>query len=254
MINIVIIEDESIAARNLQRLLSELEFNINVVSQIDSVKTAIKLLPNLQFDLILMDIHLSDGSAFQIFESIKIFKPIIFTTAFEEYALSAFKQNSIDYLLKPINKKDLTGAIVKYMSLFSDNGYENKINYGELKNLLREKKSYKKRFLVQIGKKLLSINTSSVAYFFVENKTTYIKTFENKSYILDNSLTQLESIVDPDIFFRINRQFLVSRQSINEVYYHSTSRLKVNLSPSFKEEIVWLSADRIVKFKKWLDK
>jgi len=254
MIRIVIIEDETIAARNLQRLISELDIATTVIAKIESVKEAILTLPNLEIDLILMDIHLSDGNAFQIFENIEISKPIIFTTAFEEYALSAFKQNSVDYLLKPISKTDLKIAITKYENRFANNIQSSNINYKELiSRLEQDKKSFKKRFLVQIGKKLLSINTTSIAYFFVEHKSSFIKTYEGKTYVIDSSLSQLETNLNPEYFFRINRQFLVNRQSIENIYYHSTSRLKVNLNPN-SNLTVWVSTDKISKIKKWLNK
>ena len=253
MIRVAIIEDEAIAARNLERLLSELDMNITVVSKIESVKDAVSLLPNIEVELILMDIHLLDGSAFKIFEFIQIDTPIIFTTAFDEYVLRAFKHNSVDYLLKPIGKGDLEIAINKYKRIFSSKT-QNDIAYNELISLLRQKQpSFKKRFLVQIGKKLHSINTSDIAYFFVEHRATYIKSFDNKSYVLDSSLSYLEANINPDNFFRINRQILVSRQSIENIFYHSSSRLKLNLTPDSNESF-WVSGDKISNFKKWLNK
>lgn len=253
MIRVAIIEDETIAARNLERLLLEVDMEITVVAKIESVKDAVNLLPNLQVELILMDIHLLDGSAFKIFEYIEIDTPIIFTTAFDKYVLRAFKHNSVDYLLKPIVKDDLEIAINKYKKIFSGKS-QNGIDYRELISLLgNQQPSYKKRFLIQIGKKLLSINTADIAYFFVEHRATYIKSFDNKSYILDSSLSNLEENLDPDNFFRINRQLLISRQSIKNIFYHSSIRLKLNLTPDSNESF-WVSGDKISKFKKWLNK
>lgn len=252
MIRIVIIEDETIAARNLQRLLFELEISIGVIAKIESVNDAIAMLPSLEYDLILMDIHLSDGSSFEIFKSIEIVEPIIFTTAFEEYALSAFKQNSVDYLLKPIGKKDLEIALTKYKKIFKNNIKHSQINHLEIAKLLQPRRSFKKRFLVQIGKKILSINTESIAYFFIENKATYIKTYDNKSYLIDLPLSQLERQLNPQEFFRVNRQFLVNHQAIENTYYQSNSRLKTNLTPVTKK-VVWVSTDKIGQFKRWLD-
>lgn len=253
MIKIAIIEDEAIAVRNLLRLLSGIPFEFRVVAKIESVTDAIAILPELEIDLIFMDIHLTDGNAFQIFQSIKITSPIIFTTAFDQYTLKAFKQNSVDYLLKPIDKTELKQAVQKFNNLFLSQQKTPDTDYQSLVKLLTTNNHYKKRFLVQIGKKMRPLEIKEIAYFFVKDKTTYLRTLENKTYLIDYSLSELEKQLDPDIFYRINRQYIIANQAIVDIYYLSTIRLKVNLNPPSKEDIL-VTIDKIAKFKKWLNR
>lgn len=252
MVRIVIVEDEAVAARNLQRIISEISTQTEVLATIESVKDAIAILPRLEIDLILMDIHLSDGNAFQIFEHIDVTIPIIFTTAFDQYAIKAFKQNSIDYLLKPVTKTELELAINKFNSLFKNKEAEFSEDYKLLIEHFKNKKTFKKRFLVQVGKKMMTINTDEIAFFFVENKATYLQTFSGKSYLVDHSLSKLESQVDPALFYRVNRRFLINSRAIESIYYLSANRLKVNLNPPYKEEVL-VTIDKIGKFKRWLN-
>jgi len=252
MIKVIIVEDEAVAARHLERMLLELPFPIQVVAKIESVKEAIETLLQVEADLIFMDIHLTDGNAFQIFEAIENFIPVIFTTAYDQYTLKAFKQNSIDYLLKPIDKQELEGAIQKYEKIFSTS---QSMPTNELQSLMEffgKNKKYKKRVLVNLGKKMKSIDLKEVAYFFVENKTTYLQAFEGRIYPIDYSLTKLEEQLDPELFYRVNRQFLVANQAIVDIYYLSTIRLKVNLTPPFKENVL-VTIDKIGSFKRWLN-
>ncbi len=252
MIKTLIIEDEAIAARNLQRMLNDLEHSIEVTDTLDSVEDAVSHLQQSQQDLIFLDIHLSDGNAFQIFEQIDINTPIIFTTAYDQYAIKAFEQNSVHYLLKPINQKELSEAIGKYQNLFSQTNAPSEIDYQKIADLISSKKTYQQNFLIQIGRNLKPIDIEQVAYFFVKDKTTYLTTYKNRSYPLDLSLSQLEDKTNPDNYFRINRQYLISRKAINEIYYLSTTRLKVELNPKSEQDIL-VTIDKIGRFKKWLN-
>ncbi len=248
MIRILIIEDESISARNLIRILSEISIPNIVVGIIESVKDFIREYPKLNIDLILMDIHLLDGKAFQIFDKIEVNKPIIFTTAYDDYAIDAFQVNSIDYLLKPFRKEKLEKALEKYLSLYK---LQNTFKISGLEKIIN-KYSFKKKFLIKIGKRLIQVETNQIAYFYVKNKSIYIKTFQNDNYLTDYSLSQIELEVDPEFFFRINRQFLINSGAIKNIYYESTSKLSVHLSPAWDNHIL-VSADKIGKFKNWLD-
>lgn len=248
MIRIAIIEDESIAARNIERILADISLETIVVAKIESVKEAINILPTINLDLIILDIHLLDGNAFQIFNKIELFVPIIFATAYDNYVLQAFKQLSIDYLLKPIKKSELEIALAKYEHLYK---VEKQDNFKLLYELIT-KRDFKKTFLVQTGKKLRPIKTENIAYFFVENKSIFLRTFNNLTFLSDYSLAQVESQIDPNNFYRVNRQFLINTQAIENIYYESLNKLKVNCKPSFTRD-VWVSIDKISKFKKWIN-
>ncbi len=251
MIKALIIEDEAVAARNLSRLLQLLPQQIEVVATYDSVAQAVAGIPTLSIDLIFMDIHLSDGNAFQIFEQIAIKTPIIFTTAYDQYSLKAFKQHSVDYLLKPIHQNDLENALDKFQTYFNAQNNNLEQHYHAIANFLNQEKAYKKQFLVQVGKKLKPIKIENIAYFLVKDKTTFICTFENRTYPIDASLAQLEGQLDPAQFFRVNRQHLISNQSIIDIYYLSTTRLKINLNPAPNEPI-FVTIEKIGAFKRWL--
>lgn len=262
MIKAVIIEDEAIAARKLQRMLEALEQKVEVITTLESVEQTLAYLPDSKQDLIFMDIHLSDGNVFQVFDEMKVTSPIIFTTAYDKYAIKAFNQNSIHYLLKPIDQSDLQEAVSKFDNLYfrknnqaaSSNiasvttGFDYKI----LTNLLGEKKEYQKNYLLQIGQKLKSIDVDSIACFYVKEKTTYLYTFDKRSYPIDLSLSQLESKTDPEQFFRVNRQFLIARKAIEEIAYLSSTRLKISIKPALDIDI-YVTIDKIGRFKKWLN-
>jgi len=249
MIKVLIIEDEAIAARNLKRMLAAIKQDVEVVDTIESKKEAIEQIPILDIDLILMDIHLSDGSSFGIFDKITSSKPIIFTTAFDKYTLQAFKHLSIDYLLKPIIQEDLQKAFDKYEAHFCSDQSNFPIN--DLLNLLNPEKKYKSRFLIQLGNQLKSIEIAEVAYFFSKDKITYLVNKEGRNLPIEFSLVQLENELNPDDFFRINRKLLVSRHSINGIQYLSSSKLKIELSPKSIESSL-LTMDKITAFKQWL--
>ena len=250
MYKVVIIEDEKIAAENLTRMIKEVHANFEIVERIESVANAVKRLPALEFDLVFMDIHLTDGSAFEILEKIEIAKPIIFTTAYDQYVLKAFKYLSIDYLLKPIGKKELKIAIEKFQKHFTPQ-FENKVDLTSMQSLLKGESNMKKRFLVQIGRKLKPILVNQILYFHSSNKITFLTIEDGKSYPIDSSLTQLEKELSLNQFFRINRQFIIARAAIGHIFMASPTKMKVILKSKPDLEL-FTSIDRMGKFKNWM--
>jgi len=251
----LIIEDEKPAARLLQRKLVKL--NIAVETMLHSVEESIDWFSNNQHpDLIFLDIQLSDGLSFEIFEKINIQSAIIFTTAYDEYALKAFKLNSIDYLLKPIDEDDLEIAVTKFKTRIpkADAGNQNlQLDFEQIRQMLSNpfEKSYKKRFTVKIGQHLKVITTDEIECFFSENKGTYIHTSDNRNYLIDSTLEVLEQELDMKDFFRVSRKFIVPLQAIKEIQVYTNSRLKVIL-PTYKEDEVIVSREKVQDFKNWL--
>jgi two-component system response regulator LytT len=251
----LIIEDEKPAARLLQRKLEKLD--IAVETMLHSVEESVHWFTNNQHpDLIFLDIQLSDGLSFEIFEKVNIQSAIIFTTAYDEYALKAFKLNSIDYLLKPIDEDDLEVAVIKFKNRIpkADLGNQNlQLDFEQIRQMLSNpfEKSYKKRFTVKIGQHLKVITTDEIECFFSENKGTYIHTFENRNYLIDSTLEILEQELDMKNFFRVSRKFIVPLTAIKEIQVYTNSRLKVIL-PSYKEDEVIVSREKVQDFKAWL--
>jgi len=251
----IIIEDEKPAARLLQRKLEKL--NIQVGVMLHSVEEALDWFSkNDHPDLIFLDIQLSDGLSFEIFEKVEIKSAVIFTTAYDEYALRAFKLNSIDYLLKPIDEDDLQVAVAKFKSLLPKQELQTQslgIDFEQIKKMLTNpfEKNYKKRFTVKIGQHLKVISIDEIECFFSENKGTYIHTFDNRNYLIECTLELLEQELDPGDFFRISRKFIIPLKAIKEIVVYSNSRLKVIL-PSFKEEDVIVSREKVSDFKTWI--
>jgi len=251
----LIIEDEKPAARLLQRKLEKL--NIAVETMLHSVEESIAWFANNQHpDLIFLDIQLSDGLSFEIFEKIDIKSAIIFTTAYDEYALKAFKLNSIDYLLKPIDEDDLDVAVTKFKSRLPKPESETsnlQLDFEQIRRMLSNpfEKNYKKRFTVKIGQHLKVITTDEIECFFSENKGTYIHTFDNRNYLIDSTLEILEQELDMKDFFRVSRKFIVPLQAIKEIQVYTNSRLKVIL-PTYKEDEVIVSREKVQDFKSWL--
>jgi two-component system response regulator LytT len=251
----LIIEDEKPAARLLQRKLEKL--NISVETMLHSVEESILWFSNNEHpDLIFLDIQLSDGLSFEIFEKINIKSAIIFTTAYDEYALKAFKLNSIDYLLKPIDEDDLEVAVVKFKERLPKRETENnnlQLDFEQIRKMLSNpfEKNYKKRFTVKIGQHLKVITTDEIECFFSENKGTYIHTFDNRNYLIDSTLEILEQELDMKDFFRVSRKFIVPLQAIKEIQVYTNSRLKVIL-PTYKEDEVIVSREKVQDFKTWL--
>lgn len=249
--NIIIIEDEKPAARLLQRKVEKLGLQVNTL--LHSVEESIDWFnSNVHPDLIFLDIQLSDGLSFEIFETITIKSAVIFTTAYDEYALRAFKLNSIDYLLKPIDEEDLETAVNKFKARNSS-APNLSLDFEMIKKMLVNPvdKSYKKRFTIKMGQQLKMIPIEEVECFYSENKGTYLHTFENRDYLLDNTLEQLETELDPKDFYRVSRKFIVPMKGIKEIQIHSNSRLKVIL-PTYKDDEVIVARERVNDFKDWL--
>ena len=248
----IIIEDEKPAARLLQRKLGKL--NVEVGVMLHSVEESIEWFSkNEHPDLIFLDIQLSDGLSFEIFDKIEIKSAVIFTTAYDEYALKAFKLNSIDYLLKPIDEDDLEVAILKFKARLPKQEMLN-LDFEQIKKMLSNpfEKNHKKRFSVKIGQHIKVIATDEIECFFSENKGTYIHTFDNRNYLIESTLEVLEQELDPAEFYRISRKFIVPLKAVKEIVVYSNSRLKVIL-PSYKDEEVVVSREKVSDFKNWIE-
>ncbi len=250
--NVIIIEDEKPAARRLSRLL--LELNVSVSTMLHSVEESIEWFQNNQHpDLIFLDIQLSDGLSFEIFEIIEVKSAIIFTTAYDEYALQAFKLNSIDYLLKPIDDEELETAVKKYQN-FKPENQKLSVDFNDIKKLLVNplEREYKKRFTVKVGQHLKIVNADEVECFYSENKGTYAATLEGRNYLLDTTLEQLEEELSPKTFFRVSRKFYVNINHINDIISYTNSRLQIKLNRFNGQEII-VSRERVRDFKLWLE-
>ena len=247
----IIIEDEKPAARLLQRKLQKI--NVSAQVMLHSVEEAITWFSvNKHPDLIFLDIQLSDGLSFEIFEKVSIKSAVIFTTAFDEYALRAFKLNAIDYLLKPIDDDDLQAAVTKFQVNQSTINPVH-LDFESIKKMLQNPfdKSYKTRFTVKIGQHLKIITTDEIECYFSENKGTYLHTIDNRNYLIDSTLEVLEAELDPKNNFRVSRKFIVPLRFIKEIVLYSNSRLKVIL-PTYKEDEVIVSREKVQEFKLWL--
>ncbi len=248
--NILIVEDEEPAALRLKKLLSEIEPDAKILDVLVSVKSTVQWLKsNPAPDLILMDINLADGLSFEVFSKTDVDVPVIFITAFDEYALRAFKVNSVEYLLKPIKREELISAINKYKKFHTEK------EVPDLKMLLEtlkeKQEAYKKRFLIRFGEHIKTIDISQVAYFYTEEKINFLKTKDDRTYPVEYNLDKLESILDPERFFRINRQFIISIDSITDMFSYSKSRVKINLNPTINLDTI-VSTERSPHFKQWL--
>ena len=249
--NIIIIEDEKPAARLLQRKIEKLGLQVNTL--LHSVEESISWFQNTSHpDLIFLDIQLSDGLSFEIFEQINIKSAVIFITAYDEYALRAFKLNSIDYLLKPIDEEELAIAISKFQNQFQQHNI-NSLDFEAIKRMLVNPiaKEYRKRFSIKIGQQLKVIDLAEIECFYSENKGTYIHTIDNRDYLIDSSLEVVESELNPKDFFRINRKYIIPMQSVKEIQVYSNSRLKISL-PTYKADEVIVARERVSDFKEWL--
>lgn len=247
----IIIEDEEFAARRLENMIRECDDTIQIVAKLQSVKESVEWLKsNVQPDLIFLDIQLEDDLSFSIFEQVKVQSKIIFTTAFDEYAIKAFKHNSIDYLLKPINKSELCAAIEKYKN-WSNNNNGSFIDAEELRKLLYPQQNYRERFLVSVGDKLKTIYVADIAYFFSTSGITFVVMNSKQQYSVDFSLDTLKEILNPQDFFRVNRQFLVKLNAIDKVVMYPKSRLKIMLNPPADSEL-FVSLEKVVEFKNWM--
>jgi len=259
--NILIVEDEDLAVKKIQKTLLSIQDSAVVAGVTDSIKSTVEWLQqNPAPDLILMDIELADGQSFEIFKLIDVTSPVIFTTSYDEYALKAFKVNSIDYLLKPVQKEELQLALDKYRQM--------KLRYatretpeGEarldvlLKELRRqlEPKEYRQRFLVKHGQKLVSIEIGEIAYFFSDGRLNFFRTTDNRKFVVDYTMDELEEMIDPRPFFRISRAFYVSVGCIEKIEEYFGNRLILTLRPAVEKEAL-VSREKVTDFKKWMGK
>jgi DNA-binding LytR/AlgR family response regulator len=251
---ILIIEDEPQAAQRLETLVKELIPDAKIAAKIDSVKKSVQWFKsNPAPDLVLMDIQLADGISFQIFEQHPINSPVIFTTAYDAYALKAFKVNSIDYILKPVDKAELGAALKKLQSITGNESDTKQLlnNIEQAVQMLMKK--YKTRFVIKVGEHLKTVEIENVRYFYSQDKATFCVTDDNRNFILDFTLEQLEEMLDPEVFFRINRKYFVRSAAIQDIISYTNSRLKLVLKGSQDTDII-VARERVQEFKEWLDK
>ena len=254
--NVVIIEDEVLAADKLERLLHKYDAKIKVIDRFDSVTDSSIWLgnPSNKVDLIFLDIHLVDGLSFEIFNRVQVQTPIIFTTAYNEYALNAFKLNSIDYLLKPVTFDNLYTSLKKLENLKESlAGAGDMRNFEDLSNALATiQKNYKTRFMVKIGEKLRSFKAEDISVFYADGRDVFILLKEGNRYIIDYKMEELQDLLNPEQFYRISRSFIVNINSISGVLLYSNSRLKIDLSQEFDRELI-VSREKVNSFKDWFN-
>jgi DNA-binding LytR/AlgR family response regulator len=253
---VIIVEDEGLAAERLADLIRQYDKEIRIIGQPDSVEEAVEWFDNNESpDLAFFDIQLADGLSFEIFEKTDINCPVIFTTAYNEYALRAFKVNSIDYLLKPIDKEDLSKAFDQFFRIQEKTSTAAPAPSTEmLQEVLQMiQRNYKTRFVIKSGHQLLSVPVEEIAYFYSEHKMVWVKTMNGKKHALDYTLEQLEALLDPKDFFRLNRKYLAAYPAVLQATAYSNSRLKIQLQQHNGEEEVVMSREKVGAFKKWLD-
>ncbi|MCO5947915.1 LytR/AlgR family response regulator transcription factor [Mucilaginibacter flavidus] len=255
-LRLVIIEDEPATARNLAFMLQSIDESVQIMAILTGVDDSVNwfLLNNNNYDLIFMDIRLADGLSFDIFKRVSLSKPVIFVTAYNNYAIQAFKNNGIDYILKPFDQQEVEQALNKFKNLLgsalSDAGA---INLSQLMEQLNEaSKSYKKSFLVHFRDKLIPVETAKIAWFYTANELVYAQTDDARQYVIDFTMEQLEKQLDPAAFFRANRQFIINRKQITEVDFYFNGRLSVKIKPVPPENII-ISKARVPEFKVWMN-
>lgn len=252
---ILIVEDEELAVKKLQKTLSLVDASAEVIGVTGSIKETLSWLSeNASPDLILMDIELADGQSFEIFNLTEVKSPVIFTTSYDEYALKAFKVNSVDYLLKPIQKEDLEAALNKFKKL--NNNSSPDINMDALVKELQQKlqpKEFRKRFLVKHAQKLVSIGVEEIAYYYSDGRLNFFKTHDNRKFVVDYTMDELADMLDPEAFFRISRSFYVSLNSIDKIDDYFGNRLILGLKPAVDKEAL-VSREKVTDFKKWMGK
>jgi DNA-binding LytR/AlgR family response regulator len=249
--NAVIIEDEKLSAEHLTTLLKRIDKSIQVIASFDSVKKSVEAFANgLSADLLFLDIHLADGLSFDILKKIDLKTPVIFTTAYDEYAIKAFKFNSIDYLLKPIGQADLKTALEKFRQISTP---QRGISFDKITEVYSTiNKQFKNRFLVKMGESIVSVKSEDIAHFIAEEGIVLLCTSAGKRYAVDYSMDQLESMVDPKLYFRMNRKVLINISAIQKISTYFNGRLKI-ASESLGEEESIVSRERVNDFKLWLD-
>jgi len=252
-LRVLIFEDESLSAEHLVKLICRYDPTIELQGIIESVKKGVEWFSSHPHpDLLLMDIQLSDGPCFDLFKQVRLEIPVIFTTAYNEYAIQAFKVNSVDYLLKPIDFQDLRIAFEKFRKQHN-NVIQNKEQlYEQLYSRLIQASQYKKRLLIKVGEQLKQVNVEDIAYFLFNEGMCWAVTFAKNKLPIDYSLDELEQMLDPKLFFRINRKFLVKPEAIEKIHTYFNNRLKIQLRPDPEVEVL-VSRERVPDFKYWLD-
>jgi two-component system, LytTR family, response regulator LytT len=252
--NIVIIEDEILASERLQILIKKYDANINIVASLETVEEAISFLQtNKHPDILFVDIHLADGHSFEIFKKVKTTAPIIFTTAYDQYALDAFQLFSIDYILKPVTAESLANAFTKYKNLTQTNNIP--VDYGMLLQQMQDSITgkFKTRFLAKVGQRTYFIPVHEVAYFVADNKIVHLVTRDGKRYLKNATIEKLEQIVDPKIFFRVNRKIIVHADAIEQVKPYDNNRLIIQIRNIDTTEEIIISREKVQDFKNWAD-
>jgi DNA-binding LytR/AlgR family response regulator len=249
--NVLIIEDEALAAERLEKMITEVAPGVIVLAKLPGIRESVKWLMKNTADLIFLDIQLSDGLSFSIFEEIAVNTPVIFTTAYDQYTIKAFQLNSIAYLLKPVKKSELQASLEKYKSMKA-------VFTRDIENLLDtlggRGPEYRKRFLIQFGDRIRKVEAQEVAYFYAMERSTFLATFQGQSYPVDYTLDRLEEMMDPGKFFRINRRYIVNMDAIAAMTAWSRSRIRLQLKPApAGEDETLVSIDRATAFKQWLN-
>lgn len=250
---VIVIEDEKLAAERLTDMIHQYDSNIEVVARFDSVKRSVEWFNNQNHpDLAFFDIQLSDGLSFEIFEKTVVNCPVIFTTAFNEYAIRAFKVNSVDYLLKPIDNEELNAAFEKFKKNYTGNEVDHQQEvFDRVLHLLTN--NHKKRFVIKVGEHIRSIATDNILYFYSLEKATFLHTADDHNYVIDYSLEQVEDLVDPARFFKINRKYMITINAIDDIITYSNSRLKIELKHSDDQDVI-VAREKVKQFKSWLDR
>jgi two-component system response regulator LytT len=250
---LVIVEDEITASENLSYLLSEIDPSIEVIKVLDSVKAAVDYFKtDPKVDLVLMDIHLADGLSFEIFKQVELSAPIIFTTAYDQYAIQAFKVNSVDYILKPVNKNDLSAALKKYkLRIPSEVNLSAQLN-GLLASIQDKKPTFKTTYLVQKRDELVPVAVENIAYFYIDTGMVKSVTKDNQTYVVNSKLEDIETELDPSVFHRVNRQFILNRTAIVNMKFYFNGKLIINTSPKTEERVV-VSKAKASEVKSWMN-
>lgn len=256
---ILIIEDEMLAVKRLRKVIESIDPEVEVVGVTNSICSSVEWLNNFPApDLIMMDIELADGQSFEIFKRTRVQSPVIFVTSYDEFAIQAFKVNSVDYLMKPVDREDMEASLQKFRQIKKMYAAQanSVVNVEKLVEALQERiqpKAFRKRFLIKQGQKMATIEIDEIAYFFVDGRLTFFKTFDNRKLIVDYTMDELETMLDPADFFRINRSCYVSMKAIQEVQDYFGNRYMLSMKPAADEEAI-VSRDRVADFKQWLGK
>lgn len=247
---VIIIEDEQAAKNRLERMLKEIDSSIELIYWFEDIESSVEYFQTKPLaDLVFMDIQLADGISFEVFKQTEVDIPIIFTTAYDEYALKAFKVNSIDYLLKPFQKEELEKSIEKLLNIQQNPSQQLLTNL--LDDFVQPKQHYKKRFLFKLGTQYIPVGVEEIAYFYAEDKVVFAKLFSERKFLIDSSLDDLEKNLHPSNFFRINRKIIANQQAITNIHQHLNGKLKLIVQPIFNQE-TFVSREKAGNFKDWM--